>query len=825
MFGWSERLRYEADAIDDLIAGALSGSSGGSTAATWGDPYFDPNIGKYVQRDSRGNIKVLGDPVQQIPVGADVRDLNRDGLDDRTGYAVGVYPVSTSVSPTGFVYQGQPVWPDGSPYTGGSAQGGPNYEGTRVGPGGIYGYNPSTGRYELIPGSEKLGTAPSPATYSGGGGSGAASAYSSIATAQINAQSRLAQIEAEAAARAQAAQQEAELQKELIRLQQEFTAEQNRIANALAAAGQASQIEVANAQLRQQYEAQRTALIGQYRESLKDYDARAVWDAIRGAGSLQGAVGEGQSLLTDNANAGAAALLGALNRPFEPIPAYDPNRFMNTLGTPGAGTGGLSGGLGGAATGGTGGTTNEGGSSVSGGSGGATTFSSGGIDLLQVERDLRAQGVPEAELAQVMKEMQQGQRAVSEAQTSATYQQMGLGGLFLTYDENGNPTIRGEGQGGMHGLIARQDAGGAPWYSGVWQSVDPFAPNYKPPYEGYVIPGYTYDYNTMQLVKGSPQPTTGMAGAGGNFVPPTEPIPADHPLAGGLTGGITKPQDTVIPMLAGGGMARGAFITGDSLSGKPTGHEELVIAPGGAHVIPLGKMGAQKLLGTLPRYASGTNYRLSRIVSQSSAATNPAPTSTGGVYSNTQDVYSPTAETYDPYAWLANYQPPTYTPPVIPYSQPVQQPVAPTPTQQAPTPTQPTPVTGGSGTTSPSSTTNSPTQTQTPTAPTPVTSPSPAPPPAAAPAQPPVNPLDSVYTPEQQGLLDQVMAYRTGTADMNLGYSPWDVAFQGLTPFEQTLYYNNEAQKRGIPAELFRQDVAMRALAGVGGGLFGRVGY
>ena len=88
-----------------------------------------------------------------------------------------------------------------------------------------------------------------------------------------------------------------------------------------------------------------------------------------------------------------------------------------------------------------------------------------------------------------------------------------------------------------------------------------------------------------------------------------------------------------------------------------------------------------------------------------------------------------------------------------------------------------------------------------------------------------MNPLDSVYTPEQQGLLDQVMAYRTGTADMNLGFNPWDVAFQGLTPFEQTLYYNNEAQKRGIPAELFRQDVAMRALAGVGGGLAGRIGY
>jgi hypothetical protein len=82
-----------------------------------------------------------------------------------------------------------------------------------------------------------------------------------------------------------------------------------------------------------------------------------------------------------------------------------------------------------------------------------------------------------------------------------------------------------------------------------------------------------------------------------------------------------------------------------------------------------------------------------------------------------------------------------------------------------------------------------------------------------------------VYTPEQQDLLNRIMNERRTTADMMLPFQPWDVAFQGLTPFEQNLYYQNEAQKRGIPAELFAQDVARRGLAGVGGGLAGRIGY
>lgn len=56
--GWSP------PALDD---GGGGGGGGGNPPETWGDPYFDPAIGKYVQRSSRGGIRILGDPAQQSP--------------------------------------------------------------------------------------------------------------------------------------------------------------------------------------------------------------------------------------------------------------------------------------------------------------------------------------------------------------------------------------------------------------------------------------------------------------------------------------------------------------------------------------------------------------------------------------------------------------------------------------------------------------------------------------------------------------------------------------------------------------------------------------
>lgn len=712
-------------------------------------------------------------------------DRDRDGYDDSTGLPNGVVRVNTDISPTGLVYKGQPVNPDGSLYSGASGSGVGDYTSLKEGPGGIWGLNRKTGTFELIPGSGAFGSTATnqPATYSGGGGGGAASAYSSIATAQINAQSRLAAIEAEAAAGQARDAAQAALQKELLALQQNFQREQSAAQNALTAMGMQQQFAIADAQLRQQYEQNKVNLIGQYRDALRDYDPRAVLQQIRDYGSLSSAMNENPSgFLTDNANAGAAALLAGLRRPYEgPQP---PNLGQFTGGAPM--TGGLPGG--GGVTTGAGGTTGTGGTSVSGGSGGATGAlpGGGGVDLTEIERSLRASGLPEAEVAAAMREMQQGQAAVSEAQLSAIYQQLTGQGQYLTHDAMGNPTIAGYGTGGMHTLQQQSD----PWFSGVWQTSDPYAPNYKSPNDPMFLPSWA-----------KPTSASGMAGTGGNFVPPTEPIPTSHPLAGGLSGGLVKPPDTVIPMLAGGGMAKGAFITGDSLSGRPTGHEELVIAPGGAQVIPLGKMGAQQLMGRLPRFASGTPSYLQGMDwwSLSQAA-------------QEQPVYEAPKVAVKQPTYTAPQ--PTYTPPVIPYSQPVQQPIpvvgsAPT----VPTSTQ-APVSSSPAPPSPAPTATNPLATPSPTQAAP-----PAPPTESNPAATGVEGL----TAEEQALLAEIMATRTGTE--NMGMNPYDVAWGAQAPFFQDLFYRNEAQRLGVPEELYRQDVARNRLAGVGGGLQGALRY
>ena len=115
------------DAIDDLINGALGGGGGGggggSSAESWGDPYFDSNLGEWVQRSSRGSIRRLGTgPEVDEPVGnVNPADRNGDGLDDTTNMALGVYAHPSS--PSGYYYPSAsgeliPVLPNGAPYSG-----------------------------------------------------------------------------------------------------------------------------------------------------------------------------------------------------------------------------------------------------------------------------------------------------------------------------------------------------------------------------------------------------------------------------------------------------------------------------------------------------------------------------------------------------------------------------------------------------------------------------------------------------------------------------------------------------------------------------------
>jgi hypothetical protein len=108
--------------------------------------------------DNPGNISF-------IPGLGDPSDLNGDGYDDRTGFPVGVVPYSKS--PTGLMYQGKPVNPDGSLYTGADGAEEPN---VRTINGQPYIWDPGAGEY--VPAPIRGGGGDTAVLRGGGGGGG-----------------------------------------------------------------------------------------------------------------------------------------------------------------------------------------------------------------------------------------------------------------------------------------------------------------------------------------------------------------------------------------------------------------------------------------------------------------------------------------------------------------------------------------------------------------------------------------------------------------------------------------------------------------------------
>ena len=429
------------------ITGAFAGSTGGgggSSGETFGPMQYEPSLGKYIQIGSRGTVRVVADPAAQAPA----RDPS--GYDPSTGLPYGVTRVSTTVSPTGLVYQGIPVNPDGSPYTGSTSQVA-NYTGIKEGPGGLWGLNTNTGKYELIPGSETLGKPASsgPATYSGGGGYTIPRDYIGEANAKAAGQVQVAQ--AEAAARAQVAQAEAQAQMERDAAQYGFAREQNALSRAFQAAQQAWQSSVTNRQLQQQDEAAKRAAANDFRSAVSDTDPIAFAALMKAWGNIENALRGGETAVTDRALAGAAGLLDLIRRPFQPIPGFTWNEPAGTFVPTGTGAGGAA----------TGGATVPG--LTNGGSGGAATpGAAAGGDV----------GVTTQELP-----MSQQERIFQQLQN---LHQVGYG-RPPTPEELALFQNIAQGR-GMDPLVTGN-------YSGIWQSVDPSAPNWRPPYKGYEIPG------------------------------------------------------------------------------------------------------------------------------------------------------------------------------------------------------------------------------------------------------------------------------------------------------------------------------------------------
>jgi len=691
-------------------------------------------------------------------------DRNGDGLDDTTGLANGVQAVAFSVSPSGYAYNGIPTNRQGRELTqaelaaagfGGSSSTEPKL--TSIG-GKPYVWDATKGQF--VPAPVQGGGTVQPTTYGGGGSYSLPRDY--IGEANAKAQGQIAVAQAQAAAQQDKDAAQAALQRQLLEMQQGFTGEQNAISRAMQAQQLAQQAAFQDAQLRDQYEAAQKDLIDPYRESLRDYDARAVWDQMRrfggNAANVLNANQEGQ-LLTDNAMAGSAALFEAMNKPYQPINSgvdwskwglqVSPTGQIIPAGAP---TGGL-------ATGGTPTTETPAGGTPA--AGGTPTPEGGGL----------ATSIP----------MSPSESMFQSAQA----------GWQTAYGTPPGPEEIARMYNVAYGILPPFSPLVTGNYSGVWQSIDPSAPNYKPPYKGYEIPGYTYDYDQMGLVPNASAPVNTQLTVPG-LASGEQPVP---------------PQMLSVPGLATGGLAKGAFIVGDRPDGRPTGHEEMVIAPGGAQVIPLGRNDAGRMMrGGLSRFATGTN---------------PYAADSGSPFAG-MDWWS-----------LQQSQDPIYS---YPQPEPIVQPYVPPPTtsyvpQPAPTTSS---TTGGSVPTtvvSPpvSSTPPPPVVTTTPTT---VTQPATQPTTTAPTTNPVAQPAPTgglamngtpTITPEQQALIEQIRQTRLGTADMAM--NPYDVAFGLLSPLEQDMFFRNEAQRTGLPQGIYGWDVARNRLAGVSGGLAGKLGY
>ena len=197
--------KSSSGAISIISRPSAGGGTGGSVSLN-PDSTSAWSIRTIGGRDYRVN-ELTGDVIPLDVPGGQSSGRDPSGYDPSTGLPYGVTRVSTTVSPTGLVYQGVPVNPDGSPYAGSTSQVA-NYTGIKEGPGGLWGLNTNTGTYEKIPGSEKLGKS----TAATGGPSsisslGSAHSYTPprdyAAEASTQAAIQIGKLQAEAAAQSQ----------------------------------------------------------------------------------------------------------------------------------------------------------------------------------------------------------------------------------------------------------------------------------------------------------------------------------------------------------------------------------------------------------------------------------------------------------------------------------------------------------------------------------------------------------------------------------------------------------------------------------------------
>jgi hypothetical protein len=745
-------------------------------------------------------------------------DPDGDGYDNKTGMPVGVtsfggklYFQGKEVNPDGSRKAPEPEENDAKTWTGY----GPKGQGTYYldGPGGTPGtyigatQAPSTsggsssGGGNTFTGSGMKLSVPSG---SGGGGGGGYTVDPNIG--------------ARADAEMEVARMKADLEREFFYVQQAALNDPNNLQNQM-------KLQQINMQLQQlaQTEARfqaehRRGLINDFRSAVTDTDPSAMHamlyaQGVGAGGNIVNRLAAGDNALSDQALSGAAALLQQLRvPPSSPMAQWVPQ--MGGLGGAPAPGGTGTPGLPGAPTGGV-----PGAPTVPG----LPAAPTGPTDQ-QVAREaaMRQDQAADAERAKFLTENAEsnwtqipGPGAIPYYKNTVTGHSMPVSEWYALMEDvrsaQGTPT---RGDEFLNGLNANE----AVWYGavpdaegqgGLW--VD-----YGGTFRSGSNPIALKDYG-RQLYGDAPVTTTGMYGAPTYTAPdfrsltnqgPVGVLPGTGDFGGGPTGEPTVPasgyktgdpvpdpsqaytyidgqwvgpsappitKQATVPMLAMGGLARTAAITGDPQPGSNRPNPELTEwTPQGLRVTPLNRMPpqrAQALMRGLPRHFGGFD-----------------PYTTG---------FNPYGGTGGLVDTISKYSTPTYTQPA-----PVQQ----------PTYTTPAPITN-----TPAPTTSTQTSAPTPTATQPVQQTTTAPTQQPAPQQPVMTGLNTPsgvinttgLTPEEQALLDEVRQVRESTPVPDLGgMSPYDVAFNTLTPGSREAYFKGMAAKKGIRPEDFQWEVA-----------------
>ena len=656
-------------------------------------------------------------------------DPDGDGYDNSTGLPVGVKSVGGKL-----YYQGQEVNPDGSlatptsPKAGTWTGYGPKGQGTYYldGPGG------TAGTYI---GPTTAGSTSSGASYSVPKQQMSAAEQASVARAEALASvmKSKAQGTLNAEDDARAAQMAKDARDAAYAFQTQDREDDQLFKSGESALDRALRLQESAAQNAQRQEDRRLAAVDTFGKGLTAYDAKAYFDALGEAGyDINNLVKGGTNLLTDNALTPSAAALGIIRGVSGPAAA------SGLPSVPGEVSPGVPGGVT---------------SSVPGpvASSGLSTAGNMGVATPEQMAAQRA--------ARVAKDLDREFRT-------------------LSHDVATDPLLRGGIPYSEYGM--RDESGftrptyGSPgaYQPGATQTMDPTLPGYVDPRKQALEAQAARLGGSAQGPTGEPGGLTPMNRQPGVVLPGVAGGASDDPRLAAALNDIARAK--------GGPVASsGLAVVGDDVSGRPTGHEELVIDPtADSTVVPLNREGLAAA-GGLQRFATGG-------------------TMTSGMMSRTRTPYIPSSHTPAT----------TGLPPVAPV-QPT--PVAPT-QPAAPAQTTPSAPTGITGVPAP----NTPAQ--------PVATQPAAP---VAPQQPVASTGLPVTPQPDQSLLDEIAKQRRDTILLG-GPGMYSLKFGGMSDLYRSTYAQNMAQKYGIPEEeiLFQAQKARRGLGGVAAsGLSTPLGY